>query len=133
MYDMNSIMYEMLNLKKWAVIGATQNEKKFGYKIVKKLVDEGFEVTPINPVYDEVLGLKCKKSLKDMDELPECVSMVVAPDKAIEAVKDAIELGIERIWFQPHTFNEEIIALAEENNLKIVYHNCVLVEVSKRL
>ncbi|MBN2898336.1 MAG: CoA-binding protein [Clostridia bacterium] len=129
---MDLLMDEMLSLKKWAVVGATSNPDKFGNKIYMKLKRQGYDVTPINPVYDEVDGDVCFNSLKDMPEIPECVSVVVSPKRAIVTVEEAIELGIKRLWFQPGTFDEEILDLAENNGIEIVYYNCVLVEMDHR-
>ncbi len=128
---MEKIISEMLNKKSWAVVGATQNPSKFGNKIFKKLDGRGYSVTPINPVYDEVEGVKTYASLKDMPEKPECVNVVVSPDRAAAALEEAIELGIEYVWFQPGAFNLDIIERAEEAGVKIVYHACVLVELDK--
>lgn len=125
-------MDEMLNLKKWAVVGATQNPSKFGNRIYKKLHGHGYEVTPINPVYDTVEGVTCLNSLKEMTDKPDCVSVVVGPKRSIQVVKDAVELGIKRLWFQPGTFDEEVLDLAESSGLDVVYYNCVLVELDKR-
>lgn len=133
MDKMDLLMEEMLSLKKWAVVGATQNPEKFGNKIYKKLHSRGYEVTPINPVYDTIEGVKCLNSLKDMIELPDCVNIVVGPKRSIEVVKDAIELGIKRVWFQPGTFTEEVLDLAENNGLEVVFYNCVLVELDKNI
>ncbi len=132
MDKMDQLMEEMLSLKKWAVVGATQNPEKFGNKIYKKLHANGYSVTPINPMYDTVEDVPCLNSLKDMDFLPECVSIVVGPEKSIEVVKEAIELGIKRLWFQPGTFDEDILDLAENNGLDVVFYNCVLVEIDNR-
>lgn len=131
MDEMESLMKEMLNLKKWAVVGATENQDKFGYKIYKLLKDKGYDVTPVNPVYETIDGDMCLNSLKDMEEFPECVSVVVSPKRALSAVKDAIDMGIKRMWFQPGAFDEEVISLAEDNGIKIVFYNCVLVELNK--
>ena len=131
MDGMEILMKEMLGLKKWAVVGATENQDKFGYKIYSMLKEKDYHVTPINPVYDSVDGDKCYNSLKDMDEIPDCVSVVVSPKRAIKAVHDAIDLGIKRMWFQPGAFDEDVISLAEDNGINIVFYNCVLVELKK--
>lgn len=130
---MQKIIEKMLDKKVWAVVGATQNSSKFGNKIVKKLKEFGYDVYPVNPVYDEVEGLKCYKSLTDLPLKPDCVSVVVGPDKATAAVKEAKSLSIDHMWFQPGAFSEKTIDLAEELELKIVYYNCVLVELDKRI
>ena len=131
MDKMDVLMEQMLTLKKWAVVGATDNQDKFGYKIYKLLKMKGYDVTPINPVYESVDGDECLDTLKNMSEIPDCVSVVVSPKRSLEVVKDAIDLGIKRIWFQPGTFDEDVISLAEDNKIDIVFYNCVLVELKK--
>jgi len=129
---MDLLMDEMISLKKWAVVGATQNPAKFGHKIYMKLVGKGYDVTPINPVYDTVEGIACLDSLKEMKVLPDCVSVVVGPKRAFGVVQEAIDLGIKKLWFQPGTFDEDVLDLAESNGLEIVFYNCILVELDKR-
>lgn len=129
---MQKVIDEMLDKKVWAVVGATQNASKFGNKIVKKLKKFGYDVYPVNPVYDEVEGLKCYKSLTDLPIKPDCVSVVVGPEKATAVVEEAKGLGIDHMWFQPGAFSEKTIELAEKHEIKIVYYNCVLVELDKK-
>ncbi|MCC5911613.1 MAG: CoA-binding protein [Clostridiaceae bacterium] len=121
----------MLEKKVWAVIGVTPDTEKFGYKIYKKLKDHNYKVYGINPKYDEVEGDKIYASLKDLPEKPECVDMVVGPKVSKSVLKEIKEAGIEYVWFQPGTFDEEVIDLAEEYNLNIVYYDCVLVALGE--
>lgn len=129
---MEQIINDMLDKKVWAVVGATQNLSKFGNKIYKKLKAFGYEVYPINPVYDEIEGDKCYKSLSELPLKPDCVSVVVGPDRAKALVDEVSELDIDYMWFQPGTFNDHIIKSAMDKGLSIVYYNCVLVELDKR-
>lgn len=129
---MEQLINKMLEQKKWAVVGASRNKDKFGYRIYKLLKDRGYNAVPINPVYSEVDGDLTKSDLLGLDEAVDCISVVVSPKRAKKVVKDAIELGIENIWFQPGTYNDEIIELAKKGNLNVVYDNCVLVELGKR-
>ncbi len=125
--DMEQLKKEMLDKKVWAVVGATTNEEKFGYKIYKKLKNRGYEVYPVNPRCDEIEGDKCYKSIADLPVKPDCVDMVVPPKVSNNVVNEIVENGIEYVWFQPGTFTEETIDLAEEKGLKFVYYDCVLV------
>jgi hypothetical protein len=129
---MEKLINEMLEQKKWAVVGASRNKDKFGYRIYKLLKSRGYETVPINPVYKDVDGDLTKSDLLSLDEKVDCVSVVVSPKRAKKVVKDAIETGIENIWFQPGTYNSEVIELAKKGNLNVVYDNCVLVELGKR-
>ncbi len=129
---MEKIIETLLSKKKWAVVGATQNESKFGYKIFKKLKTFGYEVYPVNPVYDTIDGEKCYPSLEAIGTEIDCVNIVVAPERAAPALEKAHELGIRNIWFQPGTFTPEIIDRSEVLGMNTVYYNCVLVELDKK-
>ncbi|AKL95058.1 CoA-binding domain-containing protein [Clostridium aceticum] len=122
---------EMLEKKVWAVVGATPDTKKFGYKIYKKLKDYGYTVYGINPNCEEIAGDKIYSSLKDLPEKPECVDMVVRPNISKTVLDEIKALEIPYVWFQPGTFDEETISKAEEYNLKIVYYDCVLVALDQ--
>jgi predicted CoA-binding protein len=52
---------EMLEMKTWAVVGASENKEKFGWKIYKKLKDKGYKVFPVSPNYETIDGDKCYK------------------------------------------------------------------------
>ncbi|MGM0378398.1 MAG: CoA-binding protein [Bacillota bacterium] len=124
---------KMLKLKKWVVVGATQNQKKYGYKIYKLLKDNGYKVTPVNPVYDEVDGDKTADNLLEVNKDFEAVSIVVSPKRSEKVVEDAIELGVKNLWFQPGTFTPEIIEKAEDAGIDVVFYDCLLVELKKKL
>lgn len=121
----------MLEKKVWAVVGATENETKFGNKIYRKLKRFGYEVYPVNPMYKTIEGDVCYENLSALPKKVDCIDVVVAPERSKDVLAEAIELGIENIWFQPGTFTPEIVEAAEVAGLNTVYLNCVLVELDK--
>lgn len=125
---MYSYIEEALNKKVWAVVGATPNKEKYGYKIYKKLKDNGYEVYAVNPLYENIDGEICYKDLKSLPIIPNVVDMVVAPRFGMHYVDDAAMLGIEYIWFQPGAESEELINAAASKGLKVIHDACVLLE-----
>jgi predicted CoA-binding protein len=128
---MEQLIKDMLDKKNWVVVGAHPSPEKFGNKIYKKLKQHGYNVVPVNPVYDEVEGVNTVASLKEVTSPIDCINVVVSPKRAMVVVKDAIDMGIKRIWFQPGAFNGEVIDYAEQNGLEVVFHACVLVELDR--
>jgi len=126
---MKNIVDEMFEKKDWVVLGANINPNKFGNKIYKKLANCDYNVTPVNPVYDEVEGVKCFNSISEVDANIECVNVVVSPKRSLPALDEIKAKGIEYVWFQPGTYNDEVIEKANSLGLKIVYGYCVLVEM----
>lgn len=126
MEKMDICKEEMLNEKVWAVIGVTPNEEKFGYKIWEILKRHGYETYGVNPKYGEVEGEKIYKSLSDIPVKPDVVDFVVPPKVTRASLEEAKKLGIEYLWFQPGTFDDEIVEKSKEMGFKIVYLDCVL-------
>ena len=116
----------MLEKKVWAVVGASENPEKFGYKIYNRLKDRGYKVYPVNPNYETINGDKCYKDLSALPEKPEVIDMVVAPRHGMSTIEEAAKLGVRNIWLQPGTYNEELMSLINEKGLDAV-QACVLV------
>jgi len=129
---LDKLINEMLLKKDWAVVGATRNVNKYGYKIYKLLKEREYNVIAVNPIYSDIEGDKTEPTLLDIDTKVQCVNIVVPPSKAEKVVEDAIKLKIKYLWFQPGTFTEELIEKAENAGIKVVFYNCILVELRKR-
>jgi len=122
----------MLQLKTWAVVGATDNKEKFGYKIFKVMLEAGLEVYPINIGIQEILGKKCYATLKELPVKPDGVDIVVPPRVGEQILRECAELGITNVWLQPGADTEPIVNLAKELGLTVVDHACIMVELRKR-
>ncbi len=122
----------MLQLKTWAVVGATDNKEKFGFKIFKAMLERGMQVYPINPGITEVMGQKCYQTLKDLPNKPDAVNFVVPPRVGEQIIRDCVELGIQNIWLQPGADAEQVILLAQQQKLTVVHHACIMLELRKK-
>lgn len=119
----------MLQMKNWAVVGATDNTEKFGYKIFKALREAGYNVYPVNPGITAILGDKCYAALKDIPVKPEVVNVVVPPRVGEQIMKDCSELGIKNVWLQPGANAASVVAAAKQSGLTVVDQECILVEL----
>lgn len=111
---------------KWAVIGASTNEDKYGYKIYRKLKSKGYKVYPVNPNCEQVLGDKCYPDLNSLPEKVDIIDMVIPPKRGLIVVEEANKLGIENVWFQPGSESKELITYCNENKMNPI-QACVLV------
>ncbi|HWR40054.1 MAG TPA: CoA-binding protein [Patescibacteria group bacterium] len=123
---------EMLSLKNWAVVGATDNKEKFGYKIFKVMKEAGYNVIPVNPGISEILGDRCYAALKDLPVKPDAVDMVVPPKVGEQVLRECAELGIKNVWLQPGANADSVVALAKELGMTVVADRCVMVEIRNR-
>ena len=77
----------VMNPDSVAVVGASRNETKRGYKAIKTLLDEGFEgsIYPVNPKEEFLLGLRCYKSVLDI-EGPVDLVVITTPANTAPAI-----------------------------------------------
>jgi len=123
---MQELIKEFMGQKKFAVVGATDNPQKYGNRIVKNLKGRGYEVYPVNPKLKEIEGLNCYPSLAEIPEKVDVVDFVVPPEATEEVLKQCKELGLDCIWLQPGSESEKAINYCNENNMKVVYNACVM-------
>ncbi|TJX14696.1 CoA-binding protein [Tissierella creatinini] len=120
-----TIKQEMLDKKIWAVVGVTAKHEKWGYKIYNVLKEHDYETYGVSPNYDEIEGDKIYKSLTDIPAKVEVVDMVVSAKISINTLEEAKKAGVEYIFFQPGTYNDEVVAKAEELGLKYLIGDCI--------
>ncbi len=123
------LIKEFLNKKNiFSVVGASRDPRKYGYQVYKDLKEAGYEVYPINPNAEKVLGDKCYPDLGDLPIKPDVVDVVVPPKVTEEIVKACKRLGITKIWMQPGSESETAIKFCDENDMDVVHGVCVMVE-----
>lgn len=130
--DTTEQIRSMLGLKVWAVIGATDNEAKFGYKIFKLLKKCGYQVFPVNPGLTSVLGEKCYPSLSALPVKPDAVNFVVPPKVGESIIAECNALGIKNVWLQPGANGDNVVNAARKAELNVIHNSCILVEVRNR-
>lgn len=118
------LIKKTMNFKNWAVVGATIKKNKYGYKIVKKLKQNDYNVFPVNPNIKEVNGLKCYDNLSSIEAQIDVVDMVVNPEHGIKIMQEIKELGIKYVWLQPGTRSKQIRDFAAENKIELI-EDCI--------
>lgn len=112
----------------YAIVGATQNQAKYGYQVLVDLKNKGFNVVPINPKYQEVAGLACYPDLISMEERPDIVVLIVGEKNAEKVVQNCIDLKLNKIWFQPGSEYEKAVNLARTACFDLMLDKCIMVE-----
>ena len=123
---MQDLIKEFMAQKRFAVVGATTDTKKYGNEIFRNLISRGYEVYPVNPRLKELEGTKCYPSLSDIPVRVDVVDFVVPPTVTEEILKECKELELDRIWLQPGSESQAAVAFCDENNLKVVHGVCVM-------
>ena len=123
---MQNLIQKYANEPVWAVVGASNNPRKFGNRIYKTLRTAGYTVYPVNRGEQQVEGDTAYASLLDLPQPPTVVDMVVSPALALEIVQQAKEAGAKAIWFQPGAEDADAIRWARANGMDVI-EDCILV------
>jgi len=117
------------NTKSIAVIGCSPNPTKDSHKVSKYLLEVGYEMIPVYPKEEEILGQKVYRSLA---EIPTAVDMVVVFRKpeVVDLVADAcIARGdVKVLWTQIGIINNNASQKAKDTGISVVQNYCVMVE-----
>jgi len=123
--------------KSVAIVGASENPKKFGHVILKNYLDMGFsgKIYPVNPKADSILGIKCYGSVLDISEDVDSAVIVVPPRAANEALKECVKKGIEAVVMITAGYREtggagvareqELKSIIKDTNTRVVGPNCI--------
>lgn len=120
------IIDSFLDNKNLAIAGVSRDSRKFGHIIYKTLKEKGFQVTPINPVAEEIEGQPCLKSV--MELTPTMQHLLIATHKkdTAKVLAEAVAKGIPNIWIQNGSESNEALKLAQEHKVNIVSKACFL-------
>ena len=121
-------IHDILSLKKVVVIGMSKHSSKAAHYVPRYLSENGFEIIPINPTTNEILGKKCYSSVLDVDDSIDIVDIFRPSDEVLPFVKDAIKKKPKVIWLQEGIHNSEAEELARKEGIIVVFNRCMLAE-----
>jgi predicted CoA-binding protein len=131
MPDITTLRRILSEYKRVAMIGLSADWWRPSYFAAKYLLDHGFEVIPVNPKYNEILGQKCYPDLKSIPTPVEVVDLFQKAERVPFFIDDAIEIGAKVLWMQLGVVNEEAAKKAEDAGLEVVMDRCMKIEFAR--
>ena len=122
------VLNVLRSYKRIAVVGLSANPNRPSYFAATYLKDYGFEITPVNPAIDEVMGFKAYPSLKEVPGPLEVVDIFRRPNEVPAVVDEAIRLGAKVIWMQLGVIHMEARQKALDAGLEVVMDRCMKIE-----
>ena len=125
------------NTSNIAVIGLSKNELRDSYQVSAYMKNAGYNINPINPTIDSVMGVKSYNSLMNVPEEMlkniELVNVFRKSEFVNEIVNEVIEINkkfgkIHTIWMQLGIFYDRVDRISEENKLNIITNKCIKIE-----
>jgi predicted CoA-binding protein len=113
-----------------AVIGASNDRRKFGNKAVRAFVERGYTVVPINPGEDEGEGLKAYASVLEFPGPIDMASFYVPPAVGEQVIEEVARKQIPEVWLNPGAESDELVARARSLSIKPIVA-CSIVAVGQ--
>ena len=126
-YSDNQII-EFLSLKTVAVIGMSKHSSKAAHYVPKYLLDNGYDVTPVNPTADKILEINCYDSVSEINGSIDIIDVFRPSDQISSIIHDCIEKKPKVIWLQEGIHDFESEELARKAGILVVFNRCMLAE-----
>ncbi len=130
-------IYRMLNPASIAVVGATPRLQYGGRFLQAALrAKDRVKVYPVNPRYEEMMGVKCYPSLKELPESPDLVGIIVPHDRVMDVLEECAKKGAgsaivisagfaERGTEDRGALQQQIGDFARQSGVRICGPNCL--------
>ena len=129
--DIRTLRRILHDYKRVAMVGLSADWYRPSNFAAKYLLDRDFEVIPVNPKYDEILGQKCYPDLASIPGEVDIVDLFQRPDRIPPFVDQAIEIGAKVVWMQLGIVNEEAAQKARDAGLEVVMDRCLKIEYAR--
>ena len=117
----DSELKEILSMKNIIVIGMSKNTEKDAYQIPKYMINNGYNIKPVNPTTCEILGKKCYKNLHEVQGNIDIVNIFRPSEDVYSIVNDAIAKGVKVIWMQLGISDKEAKEEASKKGIKVIF------------
>lgn len=111
-----------------ALVGVSGNVLRSSNFVASYLLRTHLRIYPVNPMYEEVLGLKCYPTLADLPEVPDIVDVFRRESELPGVVDEAIAVGANTVWFQLGLRHDQAATTAIEAGLNVVQDRCLKIE-----
>jgi len=118
--------------KSVAIIGASENVSKVGGILLKKVLESGIEIVPVNPSHEEMMGKKCYKSVLDYSGKIDLGIIAVPAEYVPPVLIECGKKGIKHVILISAGFSEvgnkngveEISKVANKYGIRFLGSNC---------
>ena len=117
--------------KRIAIVGLSPKEARDSNRVARYLLQNGFDIVPVNPGQKEILGKKCFRSLQDIPFPVDMANLFLNPKRVPPVVDQAIQMKIPVIWMQLGVVHNEAARKARNAGIQVMMDMCIKTEHEK--
>ena len=120
---------EMYNFKNIAVVGMSRDPVKAAHFVPKYMIERGYNIIPINPSANEILGKRTYAKVSDIKSQVDMIDVFRPSEDVYSVVEDSVKKpGVKVIWLQEGIHNAEAEKMALDNKINVVFNRCIMAE-----
>lgn len=113
----------------FAVVGASPDASRPSNGVMRTLLARGYDVIPVRPGAEEILGQPCYPTLEAVPRPVDVVDIFRRSDRAGGHVDEAIAIGAKAVWMQLGVIDHDAAARARHAGLLVVMDRCPAIEL----
>ena len=110
-----------------ALVGASKNPERPSHDVMRYLLSQGYDVVPVNPGCDEVLGIPAVGSIAEVEPPIDLVDVFRRADAAPGHAREAVAAGAKAFWLQLDLHSPEARRICEDAGLDYVENACTAI------
>ena len=113
-------------VKTIAIVGASSNVERDSYKVMKFLIDYGYEIFPVNPnePNKKILNQKCYSNLNDIKQKIDMVDIFRSSKYVFNIAKEAVSINADILWMQEGVIDHMAADFAKKEGLIVIMDKC---------
>jgi predicted CoA-binding protein len=112
-------------IKTIAVVGLSPKEKRPSHRVSRFMQSFGYQIIPVRPAVETVLGEKAYSRLEEVKNSFDLVNIFLSPDKLAPVIDSCIQLGVKAIWIQEGIVNEAEALRAQQAGIIVIMDRCI--------
>jgi len=116
-----------------AVVGLSPKPDRDSHQVARYLQLRGYEIVPVYPRGDEILGQKVHRRVQDIPGAIDLVDVFRRSEDLPEVTADVLAGQASALWFQLGCVNEDAALRAQEAGLTVVMDRCTKIEHARLL
>jgi len=128
----DDIAWILENCKRIALFGASPKADRPSHRIMRFLLDKGYEVIPIRSGVKEILNQRCYPSVREVAGDIDLVLIFRRSEEVPPIVEEAMGRGVKAVWMQEGIISPEAFAQATQGGLRAVMDRCIYKELMAR-
>lgn len=123
-----NVIQEFLSQKRIAMVGVSRNPKDFSASLFREFVKRGYDVVPVNPKAEEVLGRRAFARVGDVQPAVDAALLMTSPEVTETVVPECVKAGIRRIWLYraggSGAVSPKAVEVCQQNGIQVIPGEC---------